>query len=133
MAYESPIRVEMEKAVHDIIENENRYIVREVRRITGIEVNKDELEKALRYDRGQYELGFLDGQIEAKKHSKWIPCNERLPKHTGSYLVTYVPPESYASFVLMLAYNAYTQRWQGELNVSAWMPLPEPYKEEADE
>ena len=33
----------------------------------GIEVHKDELIKALQYDRGQYDKGYADGQKDAKE------------------------------------------------------------------
>ena len=132
MAYESPIKIEMAKAVHDIIENENRYIMREVYKITGIEVNKNELEKALRYDRGQYELGFLDGQIEAEKHDKWTPCIERLPHGDNRWLVTLEKNHSIKVAILRFAHGEW--QWDGwQDDVIAWMPLPEPYKEDANE
>lgn len=40
-------------------------------RQTGIEVDKDELIKALKYDRRQYEKGYADAKAEQKK-GKWI-------------------------------------------------------------
>ena len=35
-------------------------------------VNKDELIKALNYDRGQYQNGYKNGFNDAKQHGKWI-------------------------------------------------------------
>lgn len=38
----------------------------------GFDVNREELEKALRYDRGQYEKGYADGLKNADiVHGKW--------------------------------------------------------------
>ena len=60
--YESPIKVmmtdEIVKRLHDEIDRE---VFRVIQRY-GISVDKDELIKALQYDRGQYEKGFLDGR-----------------------------------------------------------------------
>lgn len=65
--------------------------------------------------------------IEQLKSLQWIPCNERLPEHSGTYLVTLtVAVEKYV--VVMW----YSQRggWIGDEHPDAWMPLPEPYKED---
>jgi len=43
----------------------------------GIEVDKDELIKALAYDREQYEKGYADGQRAGeRKKGKWIVTSE---------------------------------------------------------
>ena len=42
-------------------------IVMEIQREYGIAVDKDELIKALQYDRGQYSRGYRDGYDEARK------------------------------------------------------------------
>ena len=51
----------------------------------GIVVDKEELLKALQYDRGQYEKGFADGMLVSK--DEWISVEERLPDKHGKYLV----------------------------------------------
>lgn len=64
--------------------------------------------------------------IEVINSRKWIPCSERLPEHSGIYLVTLtVAVEKY------VVVRWYSQRggWICEDRVEAWMPLPEPYKE----
>ena len=64
--YESPIAIittEYQSSIDD-----------EVLRVTqkiGVDVNKDELIKALKYDRGQYEKGYADGKA-ARKKGKWV-------------------------------------------------------------
>lgn len=52
----------------------------------GVVVDKDELIKALNYDRQQYEKGYEDG----KRESEWIPCRERLPENEQEVEITYV-------------------------------------------
>lgn len=76
----------------------------------------------------------------AQPEQRWIPCCERLPeKHGEMYLVT-ISDGSVYSFALQWDINR--KRWylsflnNGEIyidyidDVIAWMPLPEPYKEE---
>lgn len=65
MSYESPIRL-IEDKVNIKIDNG---VVRAVQHY-GLTIDKDELIKALNYDREQYEKGFEDGK--ATRHGKWI-------------------------------------------------------------
>ena len=37
----------------------------------GINVDKDELIRALKYDREQYEQGYVDGRADAVAHGMW--------------------------------------------------------------
>lgn len=62
--YESPIRI-IERELTSKIENDIVTVVKSY----GIEVNKVELERALRYDREQYEKGFDDGRKDRFYHS----------------------------------------------------------------
>ena len=45
----------------------------------GVDVNKEELIRALRYDREQYEKGYADGRAEAVVRGHW-------EKDTGSWM-----------------------------------------------
>ena len=63
--------------------------------------------------------------IEVINSRKWIPCSERLPEHSGIYLVTLtVAVEKY------VVVRWYSQRggWISDEHPEAWMPLPEPYE-----
>jgi len=65
--------------------------------------------------------------IEVINSRKWIPCSERLPEHSGIYLVTLtVAVEKY------VVVRWYSQRggWISDEHPEAWMPLPDPYKGE---
>ena len=86
----------------------------------------------------------------AQPEPQWIPCSERLPEEdywTGNNF-------QYSANVLMTVYNAGDEetiidyghttdgKWYSdttdcyvpyEWEVIAWMPLPEPYKENSDE
>lgn len=64
--YVSPITVEL----HQIQRNYNRKLdtlyLEEIRKY-DVKVDKDELIKALKYDRNQYEKGYADGKREAAR------------------------------------------------------------------
>lgn len=80
--YVSPITV----AIHEIQRNYNSkidtLILEEIHKY-DVKVDKDELIKALKYDRNQYEKGYADGKKEAareilqefKTRIKYIPKN----------------------------------------------------------
>ena len=86
-----------------------------------------------------YDYGWSDLQrcIEmlpsAQREQRWIPCSERLPEHGGRYLIsvldginrrTTVAP--YLPRCKAWAMNGRMAYWK----VIAWLPLPEPYREE---
>lgn len=59
---------------------------------------------------------------------QWIPVTERLPKREQYYIITYGE--------LVTTCHWFKGSWYGigdPERVTAWMPLPEPYKEEQDE
>lgn len=66
--------------------------------------------------------------IEASEQTRWIPVSERLPKKNDVYLVTMKDHEVYE-----LSFS--NERWfvQGNDEIVAWMPLPQPYKAETEE
>lgn len=120
--YESPIKTVIGEAKTEI-END---IYRAVCQI-DIRVDKDELLRALQYDRGQYDKGFADGVRQGQQG--WISVEERLPEDTcaclfvdklgGVYFATYSGRHR--------AFNA-TDEDDGDeyknVNVTHWMPLP---------
>ena len=66
--------------------------------------------------------------LERIRSKRWIPCSERLPSkadHIDDMVLVCYRNGS-------VRFNTYMNGWvQG--NPVAWMPLPEPYKEEADD
>ena len=56
---------------------------------------------------------------------QWIPCSERLPDQNGKYLVV-----GRQKAINILKFDG--GRWYGKWGVVAWMPLPEPYREETE-
>lgn len=74
-------------------------------------------------------LARLEDAEDTNVLSKWIPCNERMPKGTvlccddrGNMLVGLLCKEE-------AGYTAYGDDGQEMYNCVAWMPLPEPYRQ----
>ena len=69
---------------------------------------------------------------------KWIPVSERLPEYKGLYLVTYHTCywDDVDEDVIKVGIDTFKgkTKWAQRKyqRVIAWMPLPEPYKEEND-
>lgn len=88
-----------------------------------------------------------DGHTEADAETRlmslaptvpqWIPCSERLPKEDGRYQVTRHDYVTNTEFIDILWYEKnlwWNKHSTGDYAVTAWMPLPEPYREgEQDE
>ena len=64
--YESPINVIINDMCRDIKKKEENYVMEYIQNI-GIDVDENELAKALRYDRQQYDKGYEDGFKDFKK------------------------------------------------------------------
>ena len=97
-----------------------------------IQIDNDELIKALKYDRDQYEKGYAD----AKLKTKWILCSVKMPQTnvpifycTNTGIVGEGRYEGYNGYhEVWKMYSVCGTHWDDE--VIAWMPLPEPYNPE---
>jgi len=63
---------------------------------------------------------------------QWIPVSERLPEADGRYLVT-CSEWGVWTVDWNIWHNVPKPSWLWEQGVTAWMHLPEPYKEEDNE
>lgn len=67
------------------------------------------------------------------KSPQWIPCSERLPEEDDVKNVLVSVNKRYALYdvILLPSKSVKTEYKMG--HIDAWMPLPEPYREEASE
>lgn len=101
--YESPIDLfsvtDYAKQVDEQIENTVYKAITKV----GVNVNKEELIKALAYDRNQYEKGYADGRAEAEQIIRCKDCRWWIKQvgrcylgngyHTGEWYCANAEPE----------------------------------------
>ena len=80
MSYESLIEL-----IYGKMKNQLDNDIYSVVQSYGIKVDKDELIKALEYDRNQYEKGYADAKAELER--KWTPVSEALPEEGESVIV----------------------------------------------
>lgn len=76
MSYESPIEMFYNDTIQNIAdqirqETDDR-IVCEVKMQCGVNIDKDELIKAMKYDRDQYNKGYQDAMNDARGTGEWI-------------------------------------------------------------
>lgn len=65
--YKSPIEI-----IYDQIRLQHEGDIMKAVQKVNINVDKEELIKALQYDRGQYEKGFLDGVASVRQCGQWL-------------------------------------------------------------
>lgn len=69
--YKSPIEAICSEVTHEILKDEEDRAMLAIQQAVGYKVDKDELIKALRYDRNQYEKGYNDAVDNLQKTGKW--------------------------------------------------------------
>lgn len=127
--YKSPIDMFVTDIMTQIEKQTDDEIYKAVASI-GINVDKYELIRALRYDRNQYNVGYMEGKAAAMP--KWIPVTEGLPEKEVAVLCRkkngdcWVAEWSFCDDQLWTDHEA----WASETEVTHWMPLPEPPKGE---
>ena len=80
------------------------------------------------------DLAFENDELINK--SRWIPVSERLPKKNVWVLVTV--EQSGKRFQEIMRRNNYIEVWTDNIDnytdeITAWQPLPEPYKVESED
>lgn len=100
-------------------------IIRAVQRY-DIDVDKDELVRALRYDRDQYKKGYSD----AKASMSWIPVSERLPE-VGQTVLCYKKGKIKVDVYLGAKYTGEVYAFRDvdmyrAFGATHWAPLPQP-------
>ena len=87
------------------------------------------------------QVGIINGVMYSKKivqevaeeyNNGWIPCSERLPEESGTYIVNAI--ENSIIHVTFAKWMPRMKKWnltgcRSYWKVNAWQPLPEPFKE----
>lgn len=82
MSYKSPITTSISHIYDDVLRNFDDVLMVRVREAIEFEIDKDELIKALAYDRGQYKAGFDAGYMAALEYIV-STANERIRQGRG--------------------------------------------------
>lgn len=86
----------------------------------------------LEFESGKKVIEHLEQMPSTEPKMKWIPCSERLPKTGDSVLVTYSDGE------VNIIWSARPKAWVKYEEANnlifpvAWMPLPNPYREDGE-
>ena len=83
--YNSPVTI-LENIIQQEMQEKEDKIFQEIKSQIAVDVDKDELLKALRYDRHQYEEGYEDGIMIERQ--KWLDKLSWLMNHPDSGGIT---------------------------------------------
>mgnify|MGYP004544176477 FL=1 len=98
----------------------------------------DRLVKHLEWGWSEETVDAIEMGIHALKETQWIPCSERLPEESDYYMACVYDEEAddydYRKnwFAHKDDYDTDESEWRELMpfeRVTAWMPLPEPYRE----
>ena len=67
--YESPVKISYDDINAKMVQAADGQILATIQQL--VSVDKDELIRALQYDRGQYEKGYEDGKRDSVRHGEW--------------------------------------------------------------
>ena len=94
-------------------------------------------ERAYRGEQAEVvEIQITEGAVtDTNVGCKWIPCSERLPEMSGSYLCCWKADDNPRITMSLLNFDGEGFPWERvnyyrNTRVWAWMPLPEPYRED---
>ena len=91
---------------NQIIKQQEDKIVYEVRQAIGYNIDKQELVKALQYDRGQYQKGYADAMVILDKIRTEIKGLPRYSSNSNRYLAVYV--DIYEVLKIIDKYRSYS-------------------------
>ena len=82
-----------------------------------------------------YLRGYETAQEKVSKSSEWISVSEKLPEDSGNYLITVADLQLGhigEHTITMADFYEKEKEWNSVVKVLAWMPLPEPYREDGE-
>lgn len=127
--YESPIKCIMDDIAKQMAVEFDNNVYKAIQRY-NIDVDKDELVRALAYDRNQYNKGFKDG-FKAGQKTRWVTS---APRDEGWYTVTFEGGQVDRCYYGWL-HNHFCWKENDEditEHVLAYLPDPEPYHDDED-
>lgn len=74
---------------------------------------------------------MAEGEIYDIDYIGWIPCSERLPSVSGTYIVTTVKGAVCLDHFYADSYEPHWSYWRTRTTL-CWMPLPKPYREDGE-
>lgn len=125
--YESPIRLLVQQVETSVREQQEKQIFEAVQKCIA-DVDREQLIKALAYDRYQYSKGYADGHADAMP--RWISVEERLPEEKEDVAAIVRYNENVWEYGIAFRMDgSWRMNVAGRVEVTHWMPLPEPPKE----
>ena len=84
------------------------------------------------WNRAIYKSTEIVHEVAKEYNGGWIPCSERLPEESGTYIVNAI--ENSIIHVTFAKWMPRMKKWnltgcRSYWKVNAWQPLPEPFKE----
>ena len=99
----------------------NEEAIKEIQDASDYEVRHGDIEH--HYEDIMRRVEAFEKAVNAlQKYKTWIPTSERLPEENGGYLVTVM-----GKYITTALWVGNAENWS---KITAWMPLPEPYKED---
>ena len=78
-------------------------------------------------------IDWIDEADTVEQEQRWIPCSERLPEENEGVLTqAQFKDDGKMAVSSRVDFNYWTGWGTREINIVAWMPMPEPYKENQD-
>ena len=107
MTYESPISTHIQRTVRELSFQLDKAVLKEVLKC-NICVDRNELIKALKYDREQYEKGYADGRADADFvvrckdceawDRRWVPTGAEAGEHFCPIIGLVTEPDFYCKY-----------------------------------
>ena len=144
--YASPITGVISQYVEQIEKAREDAICATICEKYDVQCNREELIKALTYDRNQYAKGYADATekwyAKCQDIRNWTPCKQALPETTGYYEVTVDNPVLPVQIMLYepimtengcnLWHATHDSNYCLNEYVQAWKPLPAKYTPASD-
>ena len=88
--------------------------------------------KELRTSAEKLKKGDAEQCNKYEKDNRWIPCSERLPEESLNSVIGWDEYRKRCVFIQYVQGKFQNMGTDDSFNITAWRPLPEPYKEEEE-